>query len=195
MAERTDEQLSALMDGECDIPEVELALRRLANDVELKRRWQRYHLIGDTIRNYLPESINTGFTDHIMKMIDNEPPLQTVAASSFASWYKPMTGFGLAASIALIAVFGLELDFSGQPSGAVAKSSVSAGSGLTASNPGAIADATSPGVENVDPNRETRDALKSRLNNYLVNHNEYASMNGVQGVLPYVRIVGYQPNP
>jgi sigma-E factor negative regulatory protein RseA len=31
----------------------------------------------------------------------------------------------------------------------------------------------------------------SRLNGYLVQHNEYAASSGVQGVLPYVRIVGY----
>ncbi|MCA1806223.1 MAG: sigma-E factor negative regulatory protein [Xanthomonadaceae bacterium] len=30
-----------------------------------------------------------------------------------------------------------------------------------------------------------------RLNGYLVQHNEYAASSGVQGVLPYVRIVGY----
>ncbi|MDH5593931.1 MAG: anti-anti-sigma factor, partial [Gammaproteobacteria bacterium] len=32
-------------------------------------------------------------------------------------------------------------------------------------------------------------AVESRLNSYLVNHNEYS--NGMQGVLPYARIVGY----
>ena len=32
---------------------------------------------------------------------------------------------------------------------------------------------------------------EARLNAYLVNHNEYAG-NGMRGVLPYVRIVGYQ---
>jgi hypothetical protein len=31
----------------------------------------------------------------------------------------------------------------------------------------------------------------SRLNGYLVQHNEYAASSGVQGVLPYVRIVGH----
>ena len=32
---------------------------------------------------------------------------------------------------------------------------------------------------------------EARLNVYLVNHNEYAGI-GMRGVLPYVRIVGYQ---
>ena len=34
--------------------------------------------------------------------------------------------------------------------------------------------------------------VDTRLNNYLVNHNNYASLNGMNGMLPYVRMVGYQ---
>jgi len=34
--------------------------------------------------------------------------------------------------------------------------------------------------------------VEARLNSYLVNHNGYASMSSVNGMLPYVRMVGYQ---
>jgi negative regulator of sigma E activity len=33
--------------------------------------------------------------------------------------------------------------------------------------------------------------IDKRLAGYLVNHNEYAASRGVQGVMPYVRIVGH----
>jgi len=33
--------------------------------------------------------------------------------------------------------------------------------------------------------------IDKRLSGYLVNHNEYAASRGVQGVMPYVRIVGH----
>jgi hypothetical protein len=36
--------------------------------------------------------------------------------------------------------------------------------------------------------------IDKRLAAYLVNHNEYAASRGVQGVMPYVRIVGYEHN-
>ena len=41
------------------------------------------------------------------------------------------------------------------------------------------------------PRSDAAPDAEARLNVYLVNHNEYAG-NGVRGVLPYVRIVGYQ---
>lgn len=34
--------------------------------------------------------------------------------------------------------------------------------------------------------------IESRLGSYLVNHNGYASMNSMNGMLPDVRMVGYQ---
>ena len=41
------------------------------------------------------------------------------------------------------------------------------------------------------PPRGVAPDAEARLNAYLVSHNEYAG-DGVRGVLPYVRIVGYQ---
>jgi hypothetical protein len=35
-------------------------------------------------------------------------------------------------------------------------------------------------------------AVEKRLNGYLLNHNEYLS-GGVRGLLPYARVVGYDP--
>ncbi|MCI0399934.1 MAG: sigma-E factor negative regulatory protein [Gammaproteobacteria bacterium] len=36
--------------------------------------------------------------------------------------------------------------------------------------------------------------LESRFSGYLINHNEYGANIGMQGMLPYVRIVTYEPN-
>ena len=177
MAEKTDEQLSALIDGECDKSELDLTLRRIAVDLDLKERWQRYHLIGDTIRNYLPDTINTDFSERINQAINAEPPLKSITDAALVSWYKPLAGFGLAASVALVAVFGLNLN----PVEPV-------------SAPAPIAK-VAPESENDTQTVVIDPMLEARLNDYLVNHSEYASMNGVHGVLPFVRIVGYQPNP
>ena len=37
-------------------------------------------------------------------------------------------------------------------------------------------------------------AVRNSLNPYLVNHNEYSASSGMQGVLPYARIVSYESN-
>lgn len=179
MAEKTDEQLSALMDGECSEMEIGLALRRLAKDADLKERWERYHLISDAIRNDLPNALETGFSSRVMAAIDQEAPLRPMLPSAPPSWQKPLAGFGLAASVMVVAAFTL-MNFNGEPS-AVEPLAVSPKP--VAQPPQQVAQATPDNSE------------RSRLNNYLLNHNEFASRNSVQGVLPYVRIVGYQPNP
>ncbi len=163
MANKTDEQLSALLDGECASVEVELALRRLAKDLELKECWQRYHLISDALKNNLPETINSGFSDRIRQAIEEAPPIATTPFS----WRRPLFGLGLAASVALVALFGVQIYQSNSESEAL-RLAEQAASDL----------------------HDRKQA--SRLSSYLVNHNEYASMNSVHGVLPYVRMVGYE---
>ena len=179
MANKMGEQLSALADGECEMPEQEWVLRRLAGDADFKARWQRYYLVSDAMKNNLPECIDVNFADRIRQVIDaDSPPLQTTQtpqapitgkSSLTSSWYKPVTGFALAASVAAVAVLGFRLaDVSDLMKEGMEPSTVA-----------------SLGNESGDR------VLESRLNPYFLNHNEYASMNSVHGVLPYVRIVNY----
>ena len=179
MADKTAEQLSVLVDGECEIWELEFALRRLANDLELKARWQSYHLISDALRNHLPETVDTRFAERIKAAIAAEAPLLHIPVKSAASsWYKPAAGLAVAASVGLLAV------------------------ALWTLRPGGLNETVPPRVRvagttpapypRLPMTAETDRALESRLNSYLVSHNEYASMNSVNGVLPYVRMVGYE---
>jgi sigma-E factor negative regulatory protein RseA len=175
MADKTGEQLSALVDGECELSEQEWMLKRLTRDADLKVRWQRYHMVSDAMKNNLPTAINTGFADRIRQVIDNDiPPLRTSISTipPRFSWYKPVTGFALAASVAAVSVVGLQL--------------VEQDDTVEANEQSQLAAATVGEEPPAFGNPRT-----SRLNSYLVNHNEYASRNSVQGVLPYVRIVGY----
>jgi negative regulator of sigma E activity len=42
--------ISALMDGELDEREAQRELARLKEDVELRERWDRFHLVSDALR-------------------------------------------------------------------------------------------------------------------------------------------------
>jgi sigma-E factor negative regulatory protein RseA len=169
MADKTGEQLSALVDGECEISEQQWMLRRLSSDNDLKARWQRYHLISDAVKNNLPSAVDARFADRIGEVIETVPPPQAdVSGAAGFSWFKPVTGFALAASVAAMGVVALRL--------------------IDAGDSGKPDDLQR--VAQKDQTERPQSSLDSRLNTYLVNHNEYASMNGVQGVMPYVRIVG-----
>jgi hypothetical protein len=63
------------------------------------------------------------------------------------------------------------------------------------SPPASVASAPSAGsylrVED-EPRNTVRHTADQKLDIYLVNHNEYAVNRGMQGMLPYVRIVGHE---
>jgi sigma-E factor negative regulatory protein RseA len=175
MADKSVEQLSVLVDGECEDWEVEFILRRLSRDPALKEHWECYHLISDAMKNNLPSLVDANFTGRIRQAIDAESVPQVPAAATPSSLYKPVVGFSVAASVALIV-------------GLLALKPLESPNDLSPNSLAKI----SPPESTTTPSSDTESVLESRLNNYLVNHNEYASMNSVHGVLPYVRMVGYE---
>ncbi|NJN46449.1 MAG: sigma-E factor negative regulatory protein [Candidatus Competibacteraceae bacterium] len=182
MADKMVEQLSALMDSECALPEVEMAMRRLTKDADLQARWQRYHLISDTLKNNIPDIIDLDLVERINQAISADPPLHTYGLAKQSTWNKPVTGFALAASVALVAFAGFQLapfEVTSEPSLVAATAPIS---------PAPSPDPSQSGIAN------TNTSLEEKLNTYLVSHNEHASMHSVHGVLPYVRMVGYQAN-
>jgi len=181
-------QLSALVDDELADMEINLVLRRLSRDHEARDRWERYHLISDVIQgHHVPAALDTDFAARIRQVIEAEPLPQPVA-KPLPAWYKPVTGFGLAASVVLLALFGLKLNQTDALQPATPLAATTANLATPTPLPIQAAALTRP----VTPAREP---VEARLTSYLVNHNGYASMSGVNGVLPYVRMVGYQSQP
>ncbi|MDS4025849.1 MAG: sigma-E factor negative regulatory protein [Candidatus Contendobacter sp.] len=182
-------QLSALVDDQLADREIDLVLRRLSRDDDARSRWERYHLISDVIQGHLPAAFDTDFAARVRRAIEAEPLPQPVGRP-LPAWYKPVTGFGLAASVALVALFGLKLNQTDilQPAAPFAITPTTLSS-PTAALPIQTVATTQPLVT------PAREPVETRLTSYLVNHNGYASMNSVSGMLPYVRMVGYQPQP
>lgn len=177
-------QLSAMVDGELPDAEMNLALRRLSRDGDAQGRWERYHLISDALQGHLPAALDADFATRLRQAIDQER-LPQPATRSLPAWYKPVTGFALAASVVLTALVGLQWT---QPD-----------AGLTPDNPvAAVPASTTPLPAQMvvlnPPADGASEPTEARLNTYLVNHNGYASRSSVNGMLPYVRMVGYQTN-
>lgn len=173
-------QLSAMVDDELEEREIDLALRRLNRDHDSKARWERYHLIGDAMQGHLPAALDIDFAARIRQAIETEP-LPLPVARPLPAWYKPVTGFALAASVVLVALFGLKLT-------QIDTNFVSTAQ-LAANTPSTPALIPASLTQRVD---DASEPVEARLSSYLVNHNGYASMNSVPGMLPYVRMVGYQ---
>lgn len=89
-------QLSALVDDELAASEIDLVLRRLNRDRDACDRWERYHLISDVIQDHVPKVLDNDFAARIRAAIEAEPLARPVAGP-LPAWYKPVTGFALAA--------------------------------------------------------------------------------------------------
>lgn len=190
MTEKLNEKVSALMDGDLAGSDVQDVIHDLKQSAELRQCWERYHLIGDALRNNLPPVVRHDLASRISAAIeaDTSQPLPTVVP--FVSrqknkpapfFLKPLAGLAIAASVAAVAV--VSFDMGGDVAPAVQTM--------------AAAPAQMQGVNrlpvSVTPLVVDEAAAQSRLNDYLVNHSQYSTV--MQGeMLPSARIVGYNPN-
>ena len=195
-----NERLSAFVDGELQGPARDRVVDDLYVSPELRRAWARFHLIGDAVRK-------TGPIPHAGSVAGNaDAALPAERIVHFESRLQgrrlaPLPGLAFAAAIAGIAILGIHsLDDDGvrSPAAAGASRPDTAVAGPATTAP----DAAAPHVASTAARPAVPDAIRlkwsdvapdaeARLNAYLVNHNEYAG-NGMHGVLPYVRVVGYQ---
>lgn len=183
------EQISALMDGELYGPEAGHALDELKRDAGLKTCWGRYHLISDVLRNHAPHHLRHGVAESVMCLMRNEPPLRARGWRVIRSpqMLKPLAGFALAASVAVLAILSVPNTLF------TPRSTDNSPLAAAPSTPRPVAVA-SAGVSTSAHWEQARPALESRLNHYLTSHNEYSTSAGIQGVLPYARIVAYDPD-
>ena len=200
MADNLDEQVSALVDGELPPEEAESLLNGLRHDPTGQMCWRHYHLISDALKNNLPDKISEDFVNRISLALESEPLLSTPPRRNFKvqPFIRPTIGFALAASVAAVAFIGL-----GWNSRTGVEQMPSLASNTTQNNN--ISSSTTPiTVVSAQPTifytkvhgRQwdvERPEVISKLNDYLVSHDQYSSLDGMHnGVLPQVRIVGYE---
>lgn len=182
MTEKIDEQVSAFVDGELLPEESALLYRRLSDDDELRSTWQRYHLIRDALREDMPEFIsNDIIIDENLDDSSAELPADTLSStvSKRDRFLKPVAGFAIAASVAMMAIVGV-LNSTDQ---LVEKQAPQVAA--IPKQPVFI-----PSTYQVIPRSSwdtAKPAVVSHLNNYLVDHSAYAG----QGIISYARIAGY----
>lgn len=169
LADLASSQLSALVDGELAAAETDLVVLRLSRDAATQQHWERYHLIRNALQGQLPQTLDRDFAARLQRHIAQE---QNPPAPRFR-WRK--RHWAMAASLALAVLVGLNLTRTPEATPPIAT--------LPTSPPSP----PSPGISNAIASLDAE-----RLNNYLVNHNGHASGNSVNGMLPYVRMVGYQ---
>lgn len=119
------EWVSAAVDGEVDAQ----AMADLSADTGSHDKWRNYHMIGDAMRGELPGTLNLDLSARIAAAIEDEPaivapkrPVQandiqqveqrvqnvTAAKSKVVPLFKQFGQYAIAASVALVAVVGVQ---------------------------------------------------------------------------------------
>ena len=182
MTNNPSEEISAFLDDELPPATMSDATDRIEDNEGLRRVWDRYHLIGDVMRGEGVRFSSAGVADQVRARIDSEPAIIAAPRRASPRWIRPAAGAALAASVAVGAVLGLPRLDEVDP-GSTPLQITSVPRPVTYSEPSTMRwkNLAQPGVA-------------SKLNRYLVEHNEYASPGGMSGVLPYTSFVSYDSN-
>ncbi len=170
MSDELKEAISALADGERSAGDTSALLDKITQDASNLAMWERCHLLSDAIRGQLPDRVQTGLPGRVRDAIAREP-VTLATRRKRLRMLKPLTGLALAASVATVAIVGVRsLDSEVAPTARIAAS--------------ADTPQTTGNRWNVSPE------VEARLKAYHLKHSEYVGY-GMQGMLPYARIVGY----
>lgn len=192
MADNLDEKVSALVDGELPREEVDNLFNELKRDKATQACWRHYHLISDALKNNLPDKLPEDFVNRVSLAIEAEPYLLSPPRRNYKvqSFLKPAVGFALAASVAAVAFLGL-----GWNTHTAVEQVPSLAANVTPTTFNTVSTAPAISYSNVHGRQwdVEQPAMISKLNDYLLNHDQYSSVAGMHnGVLPQVRIVGYE---
>jgi sigma-E factor negative regulatory protein RseA len=207
MKDALNEQLSACLDGELPAAELDLLLKRVGKEAELRAAIGRYSLIGEAMRAERPAVASRDFASKVMAAVAQEAPMQAPAAvpipqrgteqlpaaaaaahktspayvrPALVRYGRPAMGMAIAAGVAAVAV--LSFQPLGQPE-------LGSGEGqLVAANEPTV---TPPAVEvderasYVVPTSTSNSAFvpAARLTNYVVAHSEYSSPLGRRSLM------------
>lgn len=176
------EKLSALVDNELDDLDERRVMAALARDADLRRTWERYHLVRSALHRDLDALIPPDMAERVAARIGMEP-VNTTGSFPRRNITRYAGTFAIAASVAAIAIAGVQ--WLNHPATAPTAS-------LAVIQPASEkiirADATRWDTQQKDTETEAASAL----NAFLVEHNEFASPSGIGGMMPYVRVVGYE---
>lgn len=186
------EKLSAFLDGELGHAESLKLIRQLDDDLELRGQWQRYHTYGSVLRDEMTPVLSTDFSQRVLLALEKEPvQLAPAAVTSRRRIAGPLAGFAVAASLVGIAIL-------------LQKPVLQENENIEAST---VAEVSAPALPLPDPvgsSSERTDGglivansknenIRERINQLLVEHNEYNPASDMTGIMPYSRFVGYNP--
>ena len=103
-------QISAFVDGELPDNEADLLFRRMGQDAELRQKVAEYLAIGRAMRGETSVPGVDRIHERVSAVLDDKPfeDHESVKPDTSGHAIRPLLGIAVAASVALLAIFGLQ---------------------------------------------------------------------------------------
>ncbi|MCK5360705.1 MAG: sigma-E factor negative regulatory protein, partial [Gammaproteobacteria bacterium] len=173
------ENLSAFMDGELEHSESLELIKELSRDDELLGKWHRYNTFSSVLKGEITEQLPAGFSDRVIQQLAKEPVQFVPAAVPRRKRLAgPVAGFAVAASLVGIAIL-------------LQKPVIN---DATDDKLSSVAQITAPALPVAKSELPTADSnlivansknenIRERINQLLVEHNEYNPAGDMTGML------------
>jgi len=183
------EKISAFLDNDLHRDELmSFSLSAESDDAEIA---QRYQMVGDALRGEMSESSFVDVSHAVREALADEnivdempvasttPDKQISSGFDWSSWFRPAAGMAVAVFVAVVLVTTL----SEQGDDGFAEVADN-----TVQQP-----AIQVAIDDKSANQKIVGNKSMNLNPYISQHLEFATQDALQGRLPYVRAVSFEP--
>ncbi|MEW8062255.1 MAG: RseA family anti-sigma factor, partial [Candidatus Thiodiazotropha sp.] len=169
---------------------------KLKNTQESQDIWSRYHLIGDAMRNELGQIHDPEMARFISQHIENEPIVLAPTALKPRSSNKKRTFTGLAVAASLTAAAVVMAPQLINPGSSEAPNQLASSDQLPISNQNQRPESNTIYVAENGTRWKLlkKPKVESRLNDYLLNHQDLSPSSNIKGIMPYATFVSYDEN-
>ncbi|MDT8449322.1 MAG: sigma-E factor negative regulatory protein [Wenzhouxiangellaceae bacterium] len=184
--DRNNEPISALVDGEIDRRGADFLIRRLADDEEMQRVWQRFHSQRACLQREFVGPV--ALVDRVRSALAGEEA-PTAGRLSGLTMMRAGIGGAVAAGVALVAVIGLgnrmaldraEPDPAGQPPAFVSQTTALDRQFSQQAVPVSLGTARAES----ETDRSTPVRSRQRINRYMIRHSQAAGASGFVSFMP-----------
>ena len=177
------------MDGEIGGETGRFVLRRLEASVELRGTWARYHLIRDCMRYQDRGFADDELSNRVWQGIENSGGMDGTAVRQTRAWLKPVTGFAVAAGVALMAVVAVTPNLSNTDGFGPGQTAAASAEPFTSPN----ILARDPGSRQVNLGGGATSTNTQKMDSYLLRHYQVAGSTAGNGFVSFVPIVTGKP--
>lgn len=199
-----EEQLSSLLDSALDGHQLAAFMQDLKRDpVKDAETAKRYRLMGDVMRDELDQASFMDISSAVSRAIELEPAHKSVSdiaaqkvetksvinlSALFSSWFKPVAGVAVAASVAVVTLVTFNAVNNESTPNTVQLAQATRVEPVQRVNLQTVNPEIARNVR-VASTIETKKSpqQQKQLNIYMLQHSGYASQSTLQGIMPYVR--------